>query len=213
MPMESDPRPTLPLGFTQHPFLNETAILEGRWVRLEPLSSAHIQALSEIDDLAGIFRWFPKPVHNLSDMQEYTESALAAQQAGLALPFATIALSTGKIVGSTRFMAIDRLNRRVEIGSTWLNTAWQKTRLNSEAKYLMLAHAFERSGAVRVEFKTDAHNAKSRAALIRLGAIEEGVLRNHMITSAGRLRDSVYFSITHGEWPRVKAQLERRLAI
>ncbi len=108
-------------------------------------------------------------------------------------------------------MNIDGPNRRVEIGATWIAKPWQRTAINTEAKYLMLRHAFETLGCIRVELKTDALNQKSRDAILRIGAKEEGTLRQHMITSTGRLRDSVYFSILDSEWPKVKADLEARL--
>jgi RimJ/RimL family protein N-acetyltransferase len=120
--------------------------------------------------------------------------------------------SSGRVIGSTRFMNIDRVNRRVEIGSTWIAPAWQRTAVNTEAKYLMLKHAFEVWGCVRVELKTDALNQQSRDAILRLGAKEEGTLRKHLLTWTGRIRDSVYFSILDTEWPEVKARLDKKLA-
>ena len=126
--------------------------------------------------------------------------------------FATIERSSGRAIGSTRFMNIDRANRRVEIGSTWIAPAWQRTPVNTEAKYLMLRHAFEVWGCIRVELKTDALNQKSRTAILRIGAKEEGTLRRHLLTWTGRVRDTVYFSILDNEWPEVKLQLESRIA-
>ena len=139
------------------------------------------------------------------------EAALREQAEGRALPFATVARAGGKVAGSTRFGSIDRSHRRVEIGWTWLGRAWQRTPVNTEAKLLMLAHAFECWGCIRVEFKTDALNQASRAAIVRLGAREEGVFRKHMITESGRRRDTVYYSIVDEEWPALKARLEARL--
>jgi len=115
------------------------------------------------------------------------------------------------VVGSTRFMNIDVANRRVEIGATWLAEPWQRTVINTEAKYLMLRHAFETLGCIRVELKTDALNQRSRQAMLRIGAREEGIFRQHMVTWSGRLRDTVYFSILDSEWPTVKANLEAKL--
>jgi RimJ/RimL family protein N-acetyltransferase len=126
--------------------------------------------------------------------------------------FATVEQKSGRAIGSTRFMNIDRTNRRVEIGSTWIAPAWQRTAVNTEAKYLMLRHAFEVWGCVRVELKTDALNQKSRNAILRLGAQEEGTLRRHLVTSTGRVRDTVYFSILDNEWPAVRAKLKAKLA-
>ena len=146
-------------------------------------------------------------------MAAYIALALAERDAGRALPFATVDRATGTIIGSTRYAAIEPTHRRVEIGWTWLGRAWQRTAANTEAKYLMLRHAFETLGCVRVELKTDALNERSRAAIRRIGAREEGTLRRHMVTSTGRIRDTVYYSILDAEWTQVKAELERRLRI
>jgi RimJ/RimL family protein N-acetyltransferase len=144
-------------------------------------------------------------------MAEYIGKARAAEQAGSVLAFATIDIASGKPVGSTRFMNIDMGNRHVEIGSTFVGKAWQRTVVNTEAKYLMLRHAFETWHCFRVELKTDALNLRSRAAIMRIGAKEEGTLRRNTITWSGRVRDTVYFSILDSEWPGVKANLERML--
>src|SRR4030081_1121871 len=120
--------------------------------------------------------------------------------------------SSGRVIGTTRFMNFDRVNRRLEIGSTWIAPAWQRTAVNTEAKYLMLRHAFEVWKCFRVELKTDALNQESRNAILRLGAKEEGTLRRHVLTWTGRVRDSVYFSILDSEWPEVKARMENMLA-
>ena len=125
--------------------------------------------------------------------------------------FATVERSSGRAIGSTRFMNIDRANRRVEIGSTWIAPPWQRTAVNTEAKYLMLRHAFEVWGCMRVELKTDALNQKSRNAILRIGAKEEGTLRRHLVTWTGRVRDTVYFSILDDEWPEAKRKLENKL--
>jgi RimJ/RimL family protein N-acetyltransferase len=137
---------------------------------------------------------------------------LDAQKAGTALPFATVHVASGQVIGSTRFMNIDVANRRVEIGATWIAAPWRRTAVNTEAKYLMLRHAFETLGCIRVELKTDALNQRSRNAIRRIGAQEEGILRQHVVTWSGRLRDSVYFSILNSEWPRVKQDLEQKLS-
>jgi N-acetyltransferase len=126
--------------------------------------------------------------------------------------FATVERGSGRVIGSTRYMNIDRINRRVEIGSTWIAPAWQRTAVNTEAKYLMLGQAFEVWKCFRVELKTDALNQKSRNAILRIGAKEEGTLRRHVLTWTGRVRDSVYFSILDSEWPEVKVGLESMLA-
>ena len=185
--------------------------LEGRHVRLEPLSFDHHAALSEVGLAEELWLWIPHPVRTPEDMREYIATALRWQAEGSALPFATVERATGKVIGSTRFMNIDKMNRRVEIGSTWLTPAWQRTAANTEAKFLMLRHAFEQWKCIRVELKTDALNQKSRNAILRIGAQEEGTLRRHLITWTGRVRDTVYFSILDSEWPEVKRRLERRL--
>ena len=158
----------------------------------------------------------PYRVTNPAEMAAYIQTALNHQAAGSALPFATVHVSPnapfGQVIGSTRFMNIDPANRRLEIGATWIAGPWRRTAVNTEAKYLMLRHAFETLGCIRVELKTDALNQRSRNAIRRVGATEEGTLRQHMITWSGRLRDSVYFSILDSEWPRVKFDLEQKLA-
>ena len=129
----------------------------------------------------------------------------------MSIPFATFERSSGNIVGTTRYMNMDLANRKVEIGSTWIAPPWQRTVINTEAKYLMVRHAFEHWNCLRVELKTDSMNERSRQAILRLGAKEEGTLRKHMLTWNGRQRDSVYFSILDTEWPGVKAEFERKL--
>jgi len=146
-------------------------------------------------------------------MAQRIEELLAAEVAGSDLPLVTVERASGTVVGSTRFMNIDALNRRVEIGGTWIAPAWQRTGLNTEAKYLMLRHAFETWQCVRIEFKTDALNTQSRNAILRIGAKEEGTLRRHLLTWSGRYRDTVYFSILDDEWPAVKANLERMMGM
>ena len=144
-------------------------------------------------------------------MLRYVETALGEAARKVSVPFATIEKSTNKVVGSTRFGNIDVKNRKAEIGWTWINSKWQRTAINTEAKLLMLTHAFEIWDCARVELKTDVLNEKSRNAILRLGAKEEGILRRHMITDAGRFRDTVYFSIIDSEWQTVKANLNEKL--
>ncbi len=191
--------------------LIEPVTLEGRHVRLEPLILAHHAELCEVAFDDEIWRWTTAVIRTPADLREYMETAIRWQEAGEALPFATIDRASGRAVGSTRFATIDRENRRLEIGWTWIAPAFQRTYINTEAKYLMLRHAFEILGCVRVEFKTDSFNEKSRRALLRIGAQEEGTMRNHMIMPGGRLRHSVYFSILNSEWPQVKASLEGKM--
>lgn len=190
-----------------------TTALEGSYVRLEPIRRDHAEIFWEIakDSLDEIFRWIPYRMHTREDFQRMVDKIFEEQERGESVAFATVERESGGVVGSTRFMNIDRANRRVEIGSTWIIPAWQRTAINTEAKYLMLCQAFEVWNCVRVELKTDALNQKSRTAILRLGAKEEGTLRKHVITWTGRVRDSVYFSILESEWPDVKANLERKL--
>lgn len=150
-------------------------------------------------------------VPSADTVDDYLQTALQGQAAGTVLPFATVLRATGQVIGSTRFWKIDHRNRKLEIGSTWLAAVWQKTCVNTEAKYLMLRAAFEDMGCVRVQFTTDETNAASRAAILRLGAQQEGMVRNERIMPNGRKRNSVRFSIIDDEWPTVKARLEARL--
>ncbi len=184
--------------------------LEGAVVRLEPLRRDHAEMFWEVakHDVDNIFQWFPYRVNSSEDFKGVVEKALAEQERGESLAFATVERSSGKVIGSTRFMNIDRINRRVEIGSTWIAPAWHRTAVNSEAKYMMLRHAFDVWKCFRVELKTDALNQRSRNAILRISAKEEGTLRRHLITWTGRVRDTVYFSILDSEWPDVKARLE-----
>lgn len=193
------------------PILVEPVTLEGRHVHLEPLAQAHHADLSAIGLDPELWRWIPTQVRTPEEMSDYIETALGEQSRGLSLPFAILEKSTGRAIGSTRYGNIERTHHRVEIGWTWVAAAWQRTAVNTEAKYLLLRHAFETLGCMRVELKTDALNERSRAAILRIGAREEGTFRNHMITSTGRIRHTVYFSITDSEWPDVKARLESRL--
>lgn len=186
-------------------------VLEGRHVRLEPLAMKHHAALSQVID-PTLLQWFSKPATTPEELHEFIATATREQAQGRAVAFATIDRASGRAIGSTRFGNIDRANRRAEIGWTWIGRLWQRTAINTEAKLLMLSHAFERWGCIRVEFKTDSRNTQSRAALARLGATEEGYFRNHMVTASGRIRHSVYFSIVESEWPLVKRRLEARLA-
>ena len=187
--------------------------LQGTCVRLEPLRSEHAPVLWEIakDHLVDLFRWIPYRLESLDDFRKFNRHVLDEQQRGLTVPFATIERSSDQVVGTSRFMNMDLANRKVEIGSTWIAPPWQRTRVNTEAKYLMLRHAFETWNCLRVELKTDSLNQRSRQAILRLGAKEEGALRKHMLTWNGRQRDSVYFSILDTEWPEVKARLESKM--
>jgi RimJ/RimL family protein N-acetyltransferase len=189
----------------------DPCILEGEVVRLEPLRLAHVEALCTVGLDPELWRLTVSKVATPDDMRRYVEAALTAQHEGTALPFATIWRATGQVIGSTRFANAALEHRRVEIGWTWLARPWQRSGANAEAKYLMLRHAFEAWDLVRVELKTSALNQQSRGAMRKLGAVEEGVLRRHMINEDGSPRDSVFYSILADEWLRVKAGLEERL--
>jgi len=189
--------------------------LQGTHVRLEPLSLGHLDGLCAVGFDPRIWTWTTSAVRNRKEMESYVATALREKDQGLALPFATVALApdgSAAVVGSTRFGNIDVSSRRVEIGWTWIHPDWQRTAVNTEAKLLMLRHAFETWNCLRVELKTDTRNDRSRAAILRIGAREEGTFRKHMLTESGRIRDSVYFSIVDDEWPEVKARLLARLA-
>jgi RimJ/RimL family protein N-acetyltransferase len=189
-------------------------VLRGAALRLEPMRGSHVEALCLVGLDAAVMRYMPDPVRTAAQMAALVRGAIAARTARTAIPFVTVLTEGGSetVVGTTRFMTIDARNRRMEIGGTWIGRQWQRTRANTEAKYLMLRHAFEELECLRIEFKTDSLNERSRAALLRIGAAQEGVFRNHVITSEGRVRHSVYFSITAEEWPSVKVRLERMLA-
>lgn len=185
--------------------------LEGRHVRLEPLALDHLDALCAIGLDADLWRWTPQKVTTAAQMRAYMKTALRERDEGRSLPFAIRAIADDVIAGCTRFGNIDIPNRRLEIGWTWIGRAWQRTAVNTETKLLLMTHAFETLRMHRVELKTDALNERSRNAILRIGAKEEGTLRKHMVTDTGRLRDTVYFSVIDDEWPNVKARLEQRL--
>jgi len=202
----------MPENFSFDP--TQDVSLEGQVVRLATLQPSHSPLLWEVmkGHAEELFRWIPYALRTPEDCARFVDQVLAEHRRGASVPFATLERGSGQIVGSTRFMSIDPANRHVEIGSTWIAPAWQRTAVNTEAKYLMLRHAFEVWKCLRVEFKTDSLNEKSRKAILRLGAKEEGTFRNHMVTWSGRIRHSVYFSIVDTEWPEVKSRLESRLA-
>lgn len=188
-------------------------VLDGRTVRLEPLTLRHIPALARVAFDPDLWRWTTTRITNEGELRSYVEDALSLQRAGSALPFCILSKTSGEAIGSSRFGNYDAANRRVEIGWTWVAGPWQRTTANPEAKRLMLEYAFTDLECLRVEFKTDALNARSRGALLKLGAKEEGILRSHMVVHDGRRRDSVYFSILVEEWPDVRRALEARIAI
>jgi N-acetyltransferase len=186
-------------------------VLEGDFVRLEPMTLEHHAGLTAVGLDPEIWRFTLVVVQTPEEMRGYMDAALELQRGGTTLPFVTIERSSGRIVGSTRFGNYDPANRRIEIGWTWIAPRWQRTAINTEAKYLMLSHAFEKLHCVRVELKTDVLNTRSRKAMLRIGAKEEGVLRKHSLVWDGRYRDSIYYSILDDEWPAVKQELEKML--
>ena len=185
--------------------------LEGSHVRLEPLAPGHLDALCEAGLDPELWKITMTLIRSRHEMNQYILTAFNEQREGRSLPFAIIEKQSGKAIGSTRYGNIDIVNKRVEIGWTWIGRKWQRTAVNTETKYLLLTYAFETLGCIRVEFKTDSLNNQSRHALLRIGAKEEGILRNHMIAPGGRLRHSVYFSIIDSEWPEAKKNLEQKL--
>ena len=192
--------------------MNNAITLTGHTVRLIPLSMDHLDAFCAVGLHTSVWEHNTWPISDRNGMKAYIRTALNNRDAGHQLPFATTLKSTGEVIGSTRFAAIDRANRRMEIGWTWITPAWQRTAVNTEAKLLMLRHAFGEANCRRVEWKTDALNQRSRNAILRLGAQFEGTLRAHMIREDGTWRDTVYFSLLDDEWPAAAAHLEARLA-
>jgi N-acetyltransferase len=192
---------------TASPMIVEPVTLQGQVVRLEPMTIAHAAALSCVGLEPDLWRWIPNSVTTAEEMRGYVLTALDERDRGVSMPFVIIDQTSDRVIGSTRYGNIDGPNRRLEIGWTWLTSAHQRSGANTEAKLLLLTHAFETLRAIRVELKTDALNEKSRKAIARIGAVEEGTFRKHLITQTGRVRDTVYFSIIDTEWPLVKARL------
>lgn len=185
--------------------------LRGTHAVLLPLQPAHAAALWRAGADPAIWTWMPFAIASAADMATFVQRMLEMQTRGQALPFVIFAVGEPEPIGSSSYLAIDMQHKRVEIGATWLNARWQRTAINTECKYLLLRHAFETLGCMRVEFKTDANNVRSRAALLRIGAFEEGTFRRHMLMPGGRVRDSVYYSVLDTEWPGVKRRLEAKL--
>jgi len=190
----------------------ERITLEGTYVRLEPLNLAHGEGLRRAVADGELWKLFYTLVPNIDAVDGYIDIAIRQYEANQGMAFATIDVASGVVVGSTRFMKADLPNRRVEIGATFIARTFQRSAFNTEAKLLMLTHAFEVLNMNRVEFITDYLNTTSRNAILRLGAKQEGILRNHMVMPDGRIRDSVLFSIIRHEWPGVKQNLLFRLA-
>jgi RimJ/RimL family protein N-acetyltransferase len=186
--------------------------LTGKIVRLEPLSESHVADLARVGLEEKIWHFMRYGnVETVEQLSAWVRELLDLQAQGTDLPFAVINLANGRAIGSTRYLEIDQLNRSLEIGGTWYGLDYQGTLVNTECKYLLLKHAFEMLGCVRVWLKTDRRNLRSQRAIERMGAVREGVLRNHMILPDGYIRDSVMYSILPQEWPKVKLKLEARL--
>ena len=185
--------------------------LEGSIVRLEPLSLDHAEDLAEVGLDPAIWRWTLARPTDVDGIRAWIATALANREAGAEMAFATVDVTTGRPIGSSRFLSIVPEHRRLEIGWTWVAPAWQRRGANQEAKYLHLRHAFEDLGANRVEFKTDSRNEKANPALLSIGARFEGTFRNHMIMPEGPLRHSNYYAVVVEDWPGVKAMLEARI--
>ncbi|MDQ2885905.1 MAG: GNAT family N-acetyltransferase [Chloroflexota bacterium] len=186
--------------------------LPGSFVRLEPLQMKHASDLFAAAQDPALWTYMSAHLNSsLPAIEAWISAALQEQAAGMILPFAIIDISSGYAVGSTRYMAISLRDRGLEIGWTWLASSVQRTGANTECKYLLLRHAFETLGAIRVQLKTHHDNLRSQRAIERIGATREGVLRNHMIMPDGSYRHSVYYSIIDSEWPRVKGQLEAKM--
>lgn len=183
--------------------------LTGPRIRLRPLQLDDAAALVSAASDGRLWELGLTVVPSTQTVADYIAQALAVREAGTVMPFVTEVVATGEVTGSTRFWKIDRKNRKLEIGSTWLAARWQGTYANTEAKYLMLKYAFETLDFVRVQFTTDEMNTRSRAAILRLGAQQEGIVRRERILPNGRKRNSVRFSIIDDEWPQVKAALQR----
>ncbi len=187
--------------------------LTGEWVRLEPLSLEHVPGLVAIGLDDSIWQYMPYGLmHNEADIRGWVLGILKLASQGSDVPFAVIDVGSNCVAGATRYMEIRPHHRGLEIGGTWYGAAYRRTRVNTESKYLLLQHAFETLHCIRVQLKTDSRNERSQRAIERLGAVREGLLRNHLILPDGHVRDSIYYSILDSEWPAVKLRLEDMLA-
>jgi N-acetyltransferase len=190
----------------------EPVTLSTEQLVLRPLSLDDVPALAEAARDGELWEKRTTTVPRPEGFEDYVRKALELQAAGLALPFATVVRDGDRVIGSTRYMNIDAANRRVEIGTTWIARSWQRSFVNTHAKFLMLRHAFEGLGCIAVELRTHRLNDQSRAAIERLGAKLDGILRQHMIMPDGHIRDTAVYSIARDEWPAVKGGLEKRMA-
>ncbi len=187
--------------------------LTGRFVRLEPLTEEHVPGLAAVGMDPDIWKYMVYgSIENEQDIRGWVRDLLDRAERGTDLPFAVIDLHSGCVAGATRYLEIRPADRGLEIGGTWYGARFRRTWMNTESKYLLLEHAFESLHCIRVQLKTDSRNDRSQRAIERIGAIKEGVLRNHMILPDGYVRDSVYYSILDSEWPSVKVRLQKMLA-
>ena len=207
-PPDDDPRP---LARTSPPFEPGPVTLHGRIVRLEPLGDEHRDGLHAIALDEDLWRWTRHLVRTPAEFDAYLADAFAAAATGEEIPFVQVDVATGRVAGMTRYHSIERAHRRLEVGYTWLATPFHGAGHNAEAKLLLMANAFDGLGAHRVEFKADALNLRSQAALEAIGATREGTLRRHVVMANGRVRDTVYFSVTWDEWPTVRDRLAGRV--
>ncbi|EJM68835.1 acetyltransferase, ribosomal protein N-acetylase [Pseudomonas sp. GM50] len=185
--------------------------LEGQRVSLRPLQFSDAATLVNAARDGELWNLTVTVVPSSTTVDSYLKKALDGRDTGTVLPFVIVLKDTGEVIGSTRFWKVDQLNRKLEIGSTWISASWQKTFVNTETKYLMLRYAFDVLDCVRVQFTTDENNQKSRNAILRLGAQQEGIVRHERIMPDGRKRNSVRFSIIDDEWPKVRESLEQKL--
>ncbi|VWD00411.1 GNAT family N-acetyltransferase [Burkholderia lata] len=190
----------------------EPPILTGERVELRPLDASGRQALLDAAADGQLWNLKVTVVPGPETIDAYIDTALQGRATGTVMPFTIVDRASGRVIGSTRFWKIDRKNRKLEIGHTWLSESAQRTRANTEAKWLLLGYAFDVMHCVRVQFTTDELNEKSRAAILRLGAKQEGIVRHERIMPDGRKRNSVRFSIIDDEWPEVRARLLAKLA-
>ncbi|MGJ7515584.1 GNAT family N-acetyltransferase [Pseudomonas baetica] len=188
------------------------ATLQGSRISLRPLQYTDADALVHAAADGELWNLTVTIVPSSTTVDAYLKKALDGRDAGTVMPFVIVLKDTGEVIGSTRLWKIDRINRKLEIGSSWISARWQKTFVNTEAKYLLLRHAFEVLDCVRVQFTTDENNQASRKAILRLGAQQEGIVRHERIMPDGRKRNSVRFSIIDEEWPQVRQDLEQKLA-
>ncbi|MEW8972512.1 MAG: GNAT family protein [Mesobacillus sp.] len=191
--------------------MDKKIMLDGNTVKLLPMETSHLDGLWEAGHNQSIWEFTSSKIRNKAEMNKVIEFAIAEREKGTQIPFVVLDKVTGKIAGSTRFLDLSEAHKSLEIGWTWYSPDYWRTRVNTESKYLLLQYAFEKMGVNRVQFCTDSRNVRSQAAIARLGAEREGVLRKHRIIADGYVRDTVIFSILKEEWPRIKTGLQEKL--